>query len=195
MRLMLLGPPGAGKGTQASRLAERFSIPHVSTGDIFRANVAEQTALGREAQTYMDRGDYVPDDVTNRMVADRLAEADAAKGFILDGYPRTIAQAETLEALLAEWDTPLDAVLRLVVPEDELVSRLGDRAQAEDRTDDTEEAWRRRFTQYEEKTRPLENFYAERGKLVDVDAVGDVEEITERAVACLNALGTDDGPG
>lgn len=187
MRLVLLGPPGAGKGTQAARLAERFSIPHVSTGDIFRANVAEQTELGREAQAYMDRGDYVPDDVTNRMVADRLAEPDAAEGFILDGYPRTVAQAETLESLLAEWESPLDAVLRLVVPEEELVRRLGARAEAEDRTDDTEQAWRRRFVQYEEKTKPLEQFYAERGKLVDVDAVGSVEEITEDALARLRS--------
>lgn len=187
MRLVLLGPPGAGKGTQAARLAERFSIPHVSTGDIFRANVAEQTELGREAQAYMDRGDYVPDDVTNRMVADRLAEPDAAEGFILDGYPRTVAQAETLESLLAEWESPLDAVLRLVVPEEELVRRLGVRAEAEDRTDDTEQAWRRRFVQYEEKTKPLEQFYAERGKLVDVDAVGSVEEITEDALARLRS--------
>lgn len=187
MRLVLLGPPGAGKGTQAARLAERFSIPHVSTGDIFRANVAEQTELGREAQAYMDRGDYVPDDVTNRMVADRLAEPDAAEGFILDGYPRTVAQAETLESLLAEWESPLDAVLRLVVPEEELVRRLGFRAEAEDRTDDTEQAWRRRFVQYEEKTKPLEQFYAERGKLVDVDAVGSVEEITEDALARLRS--------
>lgn len=187
MRLVLLGPPGAGKGTQAARLAECFSIPHVSTGDIFRANVAEQTELGREAQAYMDRGDYVPDDVTNRMVADRLAEPDAAEGFILDGYPRTVAQADTLESLLAEWESPLDAVLRLVVPEEELVRRLGVRAEAEDRTDDTEQAWRRRFVQYEEKTKPLEQFYAERGKLVDVDAVGSVEEITEDALARLRS--------
>lgn len=187
MRLVLLGPPGAGKGTQAARLAERLSVPHVSTGDIFRANVAEQTGLGREAQAYMDRGDYVPDDVTNRMVADRLAEPDASEGFILDGYPRTVAQAETLESLLAEWESPLDAVLRLVVPEEELVRRLGVRAEAEDRTDDTEQAWRRRFVQYEEKTKPLEQFYGERGKLVDVDAVGSVEEITEDALARLRS--------
>lgn len=187
MRLVLLGPPGAGKGTQAARLAERLSVPHVSTGDIFRANVAEQTDLGQEAQAYMDRGDYVPDDVTNRMVADRLAEPDAADGFILDGYPRTVAQAETLESLLAEWESPLDAVLRLVVPEEELVRRLGVRAESEDRTDDTEQAWRRRFVQYEEKTKPLEQFYAERGKLVDVDAVGSVEEITEDALARLRS--------
>lgn len=191
MRLVLLGPPGAGKGTQAARLAERLSIPHVSTGDIFRANVAEQTDLGREAQAYMDRGDYVPDDVTNRMVADRLAEPDAAKGFILDGYPRTVAQAETLEELLAEWESPLDAVVRLVVPEEELLRRLGDRAEAEDRADDTEQAWRRRFAMYEEKTKPLEQFYTERGTLVDVDAVGSVEEITERALARLGWPGTD----
>lgn len=187
MRLVLLGPPGAGKGTQAARLAERLSVPHVSTGDIFRANVAEQTGLGREAQAYMDRGDYVPDDVTNRMVADRLAEPDASEGFILDGYPRTVAQAETLESLLAEWESPLDAVLRLVVPEEELVRRLGVRAEAEDRTDDTEQAWRRRFVQYEEKTKPLEQFYGERGKIVDVDAVGSVEEITEDALARLRS--------
>lgn len=187
MRLVLLGPPGAGKGTQAARLAERLSVPHVSTGDIFRANVAEQTDLGQEAQAYMDRGDYVPDDVTNRMVADRLAEPDAADGFILDGYPRTVAQAETLESLLAEWESPLDTVLRLVVPEEELVRRLGVRADSEDRTDDTEQAWRRRFVQYEEKTKPLEQFYGERGKLVDVDAVGSVEEITEDALARLRS--------
>lgn len=187
MRLVLLGPPGAGKGTQAVRLAERFAIPHVSTGDIFRANVAKETDLGVEAQAYMDRGEYVPDDVTNRMVAERLGQPDAADGFILDGYPRTVAQAEALEELLADWARPLDAVLHFTAPEDELLRRLGARADAEGRADDTEEAWRRRFEEYDEKTRPLERFYAERGKLVDIDAVGDVGAITERAVAALRS--------
>jgi adenylate kinase len=187
VRLVLLGPPGAGKGTQATVLAEHFGVPHVSTGDIFRANVKGDTPLGREAQSYMDRGDYVPDDVVNRMVADRLGETDAEAGFVLDGYPRTVAQAEALESLLAERGRPLDAIVRFVVPPEELERRLATRAEEEGRSDDTEDAWRRRFEEYEEKTRPLEDFYRDRGRVKDVDALGTVEDVTKRALAALDA--------
>jgi adenylate kinase len=185
VRLVLLGPPGAGKGTQAAVLADYFRVPHISTGDIFRANVKGDTELGREAKQYMDRGDYVPDDVVNRMVADRLAQADAEPGFVLDGYPRTVAQAEVLESLLEERARPLDAIVRFVVPQEELQTRLEHRAAQEGRADDTADAWRRRFEEYQEKTLPLEEFYRDRGLVKDVDAVGDVDEVTKRALAAL----------
>lgn len=187
MRLVLLGPPGAGKGTQAGILADHFRVPHISTGDIFRANVKGDTELGREARSYMDRGDYVPDDVVNRMVADRLAEHDAEAGFILDGYPRTVAQAEALEELLAHRERPLDAVLRFTVPEGELRDRLAGRAAAEGRDDDNEDVWNQRFSEYREKTQPLETFYTDRGLVADVDAVGPVDEVTKRALAAVDA--------
>lgn len=186
MRLVLLGPPGAGKGTQASALAARFGVPHVSTGDILRENVSGGTELGREAQAFMDRGDLVPDDLVNRMVADRLAHADAAAGFLLDGYPRTVPQALVLEELLAGREEPLDGVLRFVVDLSELLQRLSARREIEGRADDSEEAVRRRFEEYRAKTRPLEDFYAERGLLREVDAVGAVQEVTERAIAAVD---------
>jgi adenylate kinase len=189
VRLMLLGPPGAGKGTQAARLAELYGVPHISTGDIFRSNVKNETPLGREAQGYMNRGDLVPDDVVNRMVFDRLEQADAAGGYLLDGYPRTVPQATELEAFLAGDGQQLDAVLRFDVPEAELVARLLGRAREEGRADDTEDVIRKRLEVYEEQTKPLESFYAERRLLHPVDAVGDVEAITARAVDALTALG------
>ena len=189
MRLMLLGPPGAGKGTQAIRLAEAYAVPHVSTGDIFRANVKGETALGREAKAYMDRGDLVPDSVVNRMVFDRLTQDDAAAGYLLDGYPRTVPQAVELEAFLVERGEGLDAVLRLEAPEEELVRRLLGRAAEEGRADDTEEVIRNRLEVYEEQTRPLESFYDERRLLHDVEAVGAIEEITRRALDLLAELG------
>ncbi|QBI20470.1 adenylate kinase [Egibacter rhizosphaerae] len=188
MRLVLLGPPGAGKGTQAELIARDHGIPHVSTGDIFRANVGQETQLGLEATAYMDRGELVPDDVVNRMVEDRLAQPDAAPGFLLDGYPRTTAQAEALELLLQERDTPLDAVLRFVVPEEELLARLEARREAEHRSDDDAEVIRKRLVEYRSKTAPLEDFYAERGLVRDIDAVGTVEEVRERAEKVLQGL-------
>jgi adenylate kinase len=188
VRLILLGPPGAGKGTQAARLAQAYTIPHISTGDIFRANVTNGTPLGQEAQSYMDRGDLVPDDVVNRMVFDRLARADAAHGYVLDGYPRTVPQAVELEAFLSERGEGIDAVARFDVSEEELIERLLGRARAEGRTDDTEEVIRNRLRVYEEQTKPLESFYAERKLLHDVEAVGPIQEITERALDVLGRL-------
>jgi adenylate kinase len=185
MRLVLLGPPGAGKGTQAKVLAQRLSVPAVSTGDIFRSNVAGGTPLGREAQTYMDRGDYVPDSVTNAMVRDRLAEQDAAGGFLLDGYPRTIAQVDELDAMLTEAGAKLDRVVELTVDNDEVVSRLLKRAQVSGRTDDDESVVRRRLEVYAGETAPLAQVYADRGLLVRVDGLGAVDEVSSRVLAAL----------
>lgn len=180
MHLVLVGAPGAGKGTQAERLAERLDIPHISTGDLFRANLKEETPLGLEAKRYMDAGDLVPDEVTVGMVRERLDEGDAAKGFILDGFPRTVPQARSLGELLAERGEQIDAVVEFQVPEDLLVQRLLGRG----RTDDTEDVIRRRQQVYRDETAPLLEHYA--GQLVSVDAVGSVEEITDRV---LDALG------
>jgi adenylate kinase len=181
VRAVLVGPPGAGKGTQAERLAERLDVPHISTGDLFRANLAQQTALGVEAKRYMDAGDLVPDSVTVEMVRARLGDDDAIKGFLLDGFPRTISQAESLEAILEERGEELDAVIELQVPEDELVARL----LARGRSDDTEDVIRRRQQVYRDETSPLLAHYSE--KLVSVDAVGSVEEITDRVTEALRA--------
>jgi adenylate kinase len=180
MRIVLMGPPGAGKGTQAKIVSERYGIPAVSTGDIFRANVKEQTPLGLEAQQYMHAGEYVPDAVTNAMVRDRIGQADAVDGFLLDGYPRTLAQVEELDSILAEYGYALDAVVALTADEDELVSRLLKRAQVEGRSDDTEEVVRKRQQLYVEQTAPLLDVYRERGILVDVDGIGDVETVSGR---------------
>jgi adenylate kinase len=189
MRLVLFGPPGAGKGTQAVRIAEQYGIPHISTGDIFRANVKGDTELGREAKSYMDRGALVPDEVVNSMVADRLGQADCGNGFLLDGYPRTVAQAETLDAFLAGESTPLDAVVSLEVPEDELFERLLKRAEEEGREDDTPDVVRNRLKVYTAETAPLESWYRERGVLRPVDGVGAVDEVTARV---REALGDGD---
>lgn len=186
-RLVLLGPPGAGKGTQAARLSERLAIPAVSTGDIFRANVAEQTELGREAKRYMDAGEYVPDEVTNSMVRDRLAQPDAAQGFLLDGYPRTTAQVAELDGMLEASGTRLDAVVELVADTEEVVARLLRRAETEGRSDDTEDVVRRRLQVYAEQTAPLTDIYAERGLLRRVDGIGEVDEVTARVTAALDA--------
>jgi adenylate kinase len=181
VRLVLVGPPGAGKGTQAVRLAERLDVPHISTGDLFRANLVPgaETELGREAKRYMEAGDLVPDSVTVAMVRQRLADDDAAKGFILDGFPRNLSQAAALEQILAERGEELDAVVEFQVPEDELVRRLLGRG----RTDDTEEVVRRRQEVYREETAPLLEHY--RDRLVTIDAVGTVEEITDRVAEAL----------
>ena len=191
MRMLLMGPPGAGKGTQAKIVADMLGIPAISTGEIFRANMAQETELGLEAKRYVNAGDYVPDDVTNRMVRARLDEPDAKKGFLLDGYPRTVAQVETLDDLLAESGKRLNAVVVLTADQDELVQRLLRRAEVEGRSDDTEEVIRRRQEVYNEQTKPLLEVYAEHGVLVEVDGVGDVSEVSKRVLAAIAPLEDD----
>jgi adenylate kinase len=212
VRVVLVGPPGAGKGTQAQFLASHLSIPKISTGDIFRDNVSQGTALGRRAQSYMERGDLVPDQVTIAMVTDRLADDDTGSGFLLDGFPRNVPQAETLKKMLASWDTRLDVVLELVVDDDEVVRRLSGRRTCRrcgrvwhltfdpplragicddcggelfQRDDDREATIRHRLEVYQQQTSPLVSFYADEGILLGLDATGPVDEITDRA---LNAL-------
>ncbi|PRX43960.1 adenylate kinase [Prauserella shujinwangii] len=178
-RVVLVGPPGAGKGTQAAALSERLGVPHISTGDLFRKHVGEETPLGQEAKRYLDSGDLVPDSVTNEMVRERLAEPDAKRGFLLDGFPRNTKQAEVLGEMLAENDTALDAVIELQVPEDVLVDRLLSRG----RSDDTEDVIRRRQQVYRSETAPLLEYYAD--ILVTVDGVGSVDEISTRVLDAL----------
>jgi len=183
-----MGPPGAGKGTQARFVAEHFGVPAISTGDIFRANVSEGTPLGVEAQRYMDAGEYVPDEVTNKMVRNRSDEPDAEPGFLLDGYPRTLAQVEELDGMIAFTGHSLDAVVVLTVDEDELVARLVQRAQVEGRADDTEDVIRRRQEVYAEQTEPLIGVYRDRGLLVEVDGMGEVADVTKRIFDALDDL-------
>jgi adenylate kinase len=180
VRLVLVGPPGAGKGTQAVRLAERLDVPHISTGDLFRANLSAMSPLGVEAKRYMDAGDLVPDEVTTRMVRARLEEADAGKGFILDGYPRTLPQADALDAMLDELGVALDAVVEFAVPDEVVVQRLLGRG----RSDDTEDVIRNRQKVYRDETTPLLDHY--RTKLVSVDAVGSMDEVAQRLVDALS---------
>ena len=187
MRIVLMGPPGAGKGTQAAVVAERLGIPHISTGEIFRANVGAGTPLGVEGKRYMDAGEYVPDSVTNAMVRDRLAEPDAATGFLLDGYPRTVDQVGELDAMLALAGVALDTVVELIADVDEVVARLLERASQQGRADDTEEVIRRRLEVYGEQTAPLTAAYAEVGLLVQVDGMGTVDEVTARLLDALGA--------
>jgi adenylate kinase len=184
-RLLIMGPQGSGKGTQAARLAERMGVPAISTGDIFRANVKGGTELGVQAQAIMDRGDLVPDELTNAMVRDRLGQEDASGGFILDGYPRNAAQVTALDQMLQGDGVALDAVVELTAPREELLARLARRAQLEGRTDDTEDAIRRRLEVYAEQTAPLTQAYAARGLLVTVDGIGEVDEVTERVLSTL----------
>jgi adenylate kinase len=196
VRVVLLGPPGAGKGTQAQIIAGHLGVPAISTGDIFRANVSGQTELGKEAKVYMDRGDLVPDEITVAMVKDRIGEPDAKEGFLLDGFPRTIAQAEQLRDSLRDLDATLDRVLELVVDEEELVRRLSGRRMLVDgqwvqRDDDKPETVRHRLHVYREQTAPLSGFYETEGLLSRIDAMGDIEEVTARAMA---ALGHPIGP-
>jgi adenylate kinase len=212
VRLVLVGPPGAGKGTQAQFISSNLSIPKISTGDIFRYNVSTGTELGRQAKAFMDRGDLVPDEVTIAMVSSRLQEDDAAVGFLLDGFPRNVPQAETLKKMLAERDIPLDIVLELVVDDDEVVRRLSGRRTCRkcgriwhvvfdpparqgicddcggelfQRDDDQEETIRHRLDVYAQQTRPLIAYYADEGTLLGIDATGPVEEITDRAMSAL----------
>ncbi len=214
MRAVLVGPPGAGKGTQAQILASELSIPKVSTGDIFRANVSGGTELGNQAKTYMDRGELVPDEVTNAMVRDRLAQDDAKAGFLLDGFPRNVAQAETLNKILGELDELLDVVLELRVDKEEVVKRLSGRRSCRNcghvqhvdydppktegvcdscggelfqRDDDREETIRRRLEVYDEQTAPLVSFYDNEGLLVPIKATGPVEDVTARAMEALRS--------
>jgi adenylate kinase len=184
-RLVLLGPPGAGKGTQAARLAEHLGVPAISTGDIFRANITGGTELGRTAQEYTARGALVPDEVTNSMVRDRLAQDDAAAGFLLDGYPRNVAQVAELESILSDQGRSLDAALEITADADVVVARLLRRAEIEGRADDTEPVIRHRLDVYAEQTAPVSGVYAERGLLVRVDGIGEVDEVTERLLAAL----------
>jgi adenylate kinase len=212
VRLVLVGPPGAGKGTQAQFISSNLSIPKISTGDIFRSNVSGGTELGRQAKAFMDRGDLVPDEVTIAMVSSRLQEDDAQVGFLLDGFPRNVPQAETLKKMLAEWDARLDIVLELVVDDDEVVRRLSGRRTCRkcgriwhvvfdpparqsicddcggelfQRDDDQDETIRHRLDVYNQQTRPLIAYYADEGTLLGIDATGPVEEITDRAMSAL----------
>lgn len=182
-----MGPPGAGKGTQAELVAKKFNVPAISTGDIFRANVSEGTPLGVEAKRYMNAGDYVPDEVTNNMVRDRLEQPDAADGFLLDGYPRTVTQVDFLDSILAEKGVSLDRVVELTVDEDEVVQRLLLRAKEDGRRDDSEAVIRRRLGLYHEQTEPLTALFEERGLLSRVDGMGSVDEVAERVAAAVSA--------
>ncbi len=183
-----MGPPGAGKGTQARFVAEHFGIPAISTGDIFRANVSKGTPLGLEAKRYMDAGEYVPDEVTNLMVRNRIDEPDAEPGFLLDGYPRTLAQVTELDGMIRFTGHQLDAVVVLTVDPEELVQRLLQRAVTDGRADDTEDVIRRRQEVYAEQTEPLIEVYRERGILIEVDGMGEVDDVTTRIFESLDVV-------
>jgi len=188
-RFLLIGPPGAGKGTQAALLAQAYGIPAISTGDIFRANVKAETALGLQAKSFMDKGEYVPDSLTNDLVRDRLSQPDAQKGFLLDGYPRTCDQVLELDDILLSGGQELDAVILLTTDIDELVKRLLNRSTQQNRTDDTEEVIRHRQNLYQEQTKPLVEIYSARGKVIEIDGLGQVAEVTERILNALTKLG------
>lgn len=179
MRLVLLGPPGAGKGTQAAILSEKLGVPAISTGDLFRANIGQGTPLGIEAKKYIDAGDLVPAEITNNMVRERVAEPDAAHGFLLDGFPRSVEQAKELENILQDLGVALDGVLSFVIDEDVVVRRM----LARGRADDTEDVIRNRLRVYREETAPLLDYY--RDSIITVDAIGEVEEINARALSAL----------
>jgi len=188
MRLIFMGPPGAGKGTQAKHVADRFGIPAISTGDIFRANVSQGTPLGLQAKEYMDRGDYVPSELTNKMVRDRIAQSDAEAGFLLDGYPRTLEQVHELDSMIKESGHELDVALVITADQDALVSRLLQRAQIEGRADDTEDVIRRRQEIYAEQTEPLISLYRDRSILIEVDGMGEIEAVTDRIMRALEGV-------
>ncbi len=186
-RLLIMGPPGAGKGTQAKRISQHYHIPAISTGDIFRANVAEGTPLGKEVKRIMAEGGYVSDDITNKIVANRLVEDDATTGWLLDGYPRTLAQVEALDDVLAEQGHGIDAVICLVADVEAVVARLHGRAVAEGREDDTPEAIRARQEKYLQETSPLIDLFRERGLLVEVDGLGAVDDVSRRLFEAVDA--------
>jgi len=188
MRLIILGPPGAGKGTQAKQIAQTFEIPAISTGDIFRANIKNETPLGLQVKEVLASGGYVTDDITNAIVRDRLFEDDAEHGFLLDGYPRTAAQVDTLDQVLGEHGHKLDAVLELTVDEEAVVQRLLRRAEVEGREDDTEEVIRERQAIYRRETAPLCQVYSDRGLLLQVDGMGSVDEVFARVSAALDGF-------
>ena len=188
-RMVLLGPPGAGKGTQAARIAERLGIPAISTGDIFRANVAGATELGTQAKAYMDKGEYVPDSITNAMVADRIAQADCEPGFLLDGYPRTTAQVGELDSMLKASGLALDVVVEITADAEAVVARLLKRAGEQGRADDTEPVIRHRLEVYAESTAPLAGIYAGRGLLVQVDGMGEIDAVTGHIMEALAVRG------
>lgn len=188
-RLLIVGPPGAGKGTQAARLAENYGIPAIATGDIFRYNIKNETPLGVEVKAIVDAGDYVPDSLTNALVASRVEEEDALGGFLLDGYPRTLDQVAFLDGLLAAKGQSLDAVIQLVADTDAVVARLRRRAVEQGRTDDSEEAIRHRQDVYARETTPLIAVYRDRGLLIEVDGLGGVEEVESRIADALSARG------
>jgi adenylate kinase len=185
-RLLIVGPPGAGKGTQSARITSRFDIPSIATGDIFRANIRDKTELGLKVAEIINAGDYVPDSLTNDLVANRLKEDDAREGFLLDGYPRTVDQLAFLDDVLASDGTALDAVIQLVVDPDEVVTRLLKRAHEEGRSDDTADTIRYRQELYQRETAPLIAIYKERGLVVEIDALGEVDEVADRIAQALN---------
>ncbi|QNE43651.1 adenylate kinase [Frigoribacterium sp. NBH87] len=188
-RLLIVGPPGAGKGTQATQIAETLGVPAISTGDIFRANVRDETELGVKVKTIMDAGDYVPDSLTNELVSDRLDQSDAAQGFLLDGYPRTLQQVGFLDDYLSTKGQALEAVILLVADRDEIVERLRKRALDQGRSDDTEDAIRHRQDVYLRETAPLLESYRSRGLVVEVDGLGTIEQVAERIDAALGERG------
>jgi adenylate kinase len=187
MQLVIMGPPGAGKGTQAKLIAEHYGIPAISTGDIFRAMKTADTPLARQVREIMESGGYVSDEITNAIVADRLAQEDCRTGFLLDGYPRTVQQVQTLDDYLAETERPLNAVISLVADVDEVVARLLRRAAIDGRSDDNEETIRVRLQVYAEQTEPLLDGYRSRGLLVEVNGLGEIDEVSERVFAALDA--------
>lgn len=188
-RLLLIGPPGAGKGTQASSLAQYFGIPAISTGDIFRSNVKNETELGLQAKGFMDRGEYVPDDLTNALVKDRISQPDALKGFLLDGYPRTIDQVQQLDGFLADMSQKLDVVVQLTADSEELIRRLLQRSAEQGRADDTPEIVRKRQELYEEQTAVLIDIYNARALVAKINGLGEIEEVTGRIIEALDARG------
>ena len=189
MRLLIMGPPGAGKGTQAIKIAEHYGIPAISTGDIFRALQTADTPLARQLRAIMESGGYVSDEITNEIVADRLAQPDCDSGFLLDGYPRTLQQVQTLDDYLAETNRPIDAVISLLADTEEVVARLLRRAEIDGRADDNEETIRVRLQVYADQTAPLLEVYRSRGLLVEVNGLGEIDEVSDRIFAALDTQG------
>jgi adenylate kinase len=188
-RLLIVGPQGSGKGTQGVRIAETFGVPAVSTGDVFRGAVAAGTDLGQQVKAIIEAGDLVPDELTSAVVRDRLSQQDAAEGFLLDGYPRNVAQVMHLDEFLEGRDESLDAVIELAVPRDESIARIAGRAAEQGRSDDTEEVIANRLAIYERETAPILEVYRTRGIVDDIDGVGSLDEITDRIIAALEARG------